>query len=111
MRRSNLGVLLSMTCLACAGPTATAAPPQEAPAVNDNRIPGEYLVTLQPGADQAVVSEVYGRFGISSVKALGGNIFVVVLTRDPGPKAMDEARAGDARIQAVQPNYSYRAFK
>jgi hypothetical protein len=72
------------------------------------RVPGEYLVTLVPGADVEAITHLYGRFGIKGTKDIGHNIFLVTLTEDPGPGKMEELRAQDARIQAVQPNFVYR---
>ena len=72
------------------------------------RVTGEYLVTLASPAEVKVISNLYGRFGIKSIKSIGPNLFLVSLTQDPGPTTMEELRKGDARIKAVQPNYVYR---
>lgn len=72
------------------------------------RVPGEYLVTLAPSAEAKVISGLYGRFGIKAVKNIAPNLYLVTLTEDPGPAAMEKLRAGDARIKAVVPNFVYR---
>lgn len=72
------------------------------------RVPGEYLVTLAPGADVEVITHLYGQFGIKGMKDIGHNIFHVTLTEDPGPAKMEYLRAQDNRIKAVQPNFVYR---
>ena len=72
------------------------------------RVPGDYLVTLAEGADVKVITDLYGRFGIKSMKDLGRNIFLVTLTEDPGPSKMEELRGQNAHVTAVQPNFVYR---
>jgi hypothetical protein len=72
------------------------------------RMAGEYVVTLVPGADVKVITDLYGRFGIKSIKDLGGTIFLVILTEDPGPAKMEELREQNAHVKAIQPNYRYR---
>ncbi len=72
------------------------------------RAPGEYLVTLAAGADIKAIADLYGRFGIKGTRGLGGNIFLVTLTEDPGPAKMEELRGQNGQIKAVQPNFVYR---
>jgi hypothetical protein len=72
------------------------------------RVPGEYLVTLAEGAEVTVIADLYGRFGIRGTKDLGRNIFLVTLAEDPGPATMEELRAQNASVKAVQPNFVYR---
>ncbi len=74
------------------------------------RVPAEYLVTLAAGADPAAIAAAYGRFGVKGTRDLGRGVFLVTLAEDPGPGAMEEARRGDPRIQAVQPNFVYQAI-
>jgi hypothetical protein len=71
-------------------------------------MPGEYVVTLVPGADVKVIDDLYGRFGIKSIKDLGGDVFLVILIEDPGPARMEELRGQNAHVKAIQPNYMYR---
>lgn len=73
------------------------------------RVPGEYLVTIAPSAESKAVSDVFGRFGIKAMKNIAPNRFLVTLSEDPGPEALEKLRTGDTRIEAIQPNYVYRA--
>ena len=73
------------------------------------RAPGEYLVTLAAPAEENAIADVYGRFGIRTIKRLANNVFLVTLTEDPGPAAMEKLRAGNARIRSVEPNVLYRS--
>lgn len=85
--------------------------PQTAPAgalSQQTRVPGEYLVTLAARAEVKAITDLYGRFGIKNIKALGNNVFLVSLTEDPGPETMEKLRGGNVHIQAVEPNYLYR---
>lgn len=102
---SLTAVTLAMGCSA-----HPAASPARSPggAAQPARVPGEYLVTLTPGADANAIHDVYGRFGIRRVQDLGRDVFLVTLTDDPGPLRMEELQRQDARIRAVQPNLVYR---
>ena len=72
------------------------------------RVPGEYLVTLAAGAEVRAIADLYGRFGIKSIKDLGNNVFLVNLTEDPGPATMEKLRGENTHIKAVEPNFVYR---
>jgi hypothetical protein len=89
-------------------PGTLAMDPQRSPSAQ-NRVAGEYLVTLAPGADVKVINDLYGRFEIKRIQDLGRSVFLLVITDDPGPAKMDEIRRQEARIKAVQPNFAYRS--
>jgi hypothetical protein len=96
-----------------AGPACGHTPGNPGPTTMDlssspTRVPGEYLVTLVPGADSKAIAGLYGRFGIKGIKDLGNNLFLVTLTEDPGPAKMEELRGQNALVKAVQPNFVYR---
>jgi hypothetical protein len=73
-------------------------------------VPREYLVTVEPGAGEGAVREVYGELGIARVDSIGNHVYRVVFTEDPGLERLEAKRQGDARIRAVQPNFVYRAM-
>ena len=105
--RLSIVVAAAALC-ACGNPTVSAqTPPPEAK--SQQRVPGQYLVTLMPGGDAKAINDVYGSFGIKSARSIGNNVYLVTLTQDPGPYAMERLRGGNAQIKAVQPNYVYRA--
>lgn len=92
---------------ACGGHTPgdlQAAPTARA---QQTRVPGEYVVTLAARENVKAIYDLYGPFGIKSIRDLGGNIFLVTLTEDPGPARMEQLRGESARIRAVQPNFVY----
>ena len=97
-----------------AGVACSQTPNDSAPAPKDRssgqtRVPGEYLVTLAPGADAKAIAELYGRFGIKDTRDMGNNFFLVIFTEDPGPARLEELRGQSAKIKAVQPNFIYRS--
>jgi hypothetical protein len=94
---------------ACAGsPPAPETIPKSLPTAHPT-VPGEYLVTLSPGAEIGAVEQVYGRFGLERIQDLGSGVILVALKEDPGLERMKDLQAQDARIRAVQPNFVYRA--
>jgi hypothetical protein len=89
-------------------PAAAGAAPRDTPSASA-RVPGEYLVTMAAGSGEAALREAFGRFGITGLESLGGGLFRVTLSGDPGPAGLEEAGRKDARIRAVQPNFVYKA--
>jgi hypothetical protein len=116
LRNLALLTLVAVSTAACArapaNPPAAAKDPApvQLPAAQQTRAAGEYLVTLADGVDAKVISNVYGRFGIKGVNAMGPGLFHLILSEDPGPAKMEEIRKQDARIKAIQPNFVYRAY-
>jgi hypothetical protein len=70
-------------------------------------VPGEYLVTVAARDRVGAIADLYGEFGIKDIRDLGSTVFLLILTEDPGPARMEQVRAGDAQILAVQPNLVY----
>ena len=96
-----------------AGGACSQTPAQQPPAASgwssgQARIPGEYLVTLAPGAEAKAIADTFGRFGIKATRQLGRDTFLVTLTEDPGPVAMDELGRKNNAVRSVQPNFAYR---
>jgi hypothetical protein len=111
----SIGLLLVMTG-AAAGLACSRTPNDSAPAAKElssrrTQVPGEYLLTLAPGADVKAIADLYGRFGIKDTRNIGHNLFVVALTEDPGPAKMEELREQNMQIKAVQPNLIHRGNK
>ncbi len=72
------------------------------------KVPREYLITLNPGADIKIIAGLYGRFGIKEVKGIGNNLFLMTLIEDPGAATIEELRKKNAQIKATQPNFIYQ---
>ncbi len=114
-REYGMGGLLALA-LVLGGPACHTTPVRPAPVAGDlssgqTRVPGQYLVTLVPGTDVKAITELYGRFGIKGIQNLSPNVFLMILTDDPGPSTVEDLRGRDARIKAVQPNFLYHANK
>ncbi len=67
-------------------------------------MPDEYLVTLAPNVDEAIIYEYFRRFGIKYVHDLGEETYLLIVAHDPGPHEMDMLIRDESRIKLVQPN-------
>lgn len=85
-----------------------AAPSSTTPTDSD-RVPGEYLITVQNGGDESLIRREFADRSVRSVRQIRDDLFLVNIERDPGPEAMRQMAAGCAQIRAVQPNFIYRA--
>ncbi len=118
MRRLLLLAAIAAAASACghAPPDASSGPGQPvlgqaAPSWQEQaRVTGEYLVTLDAGASATQIAQAYGGLGIQRIQDLGGGSYLLVVAQDPGPAQMEEIRARNPRIKAIQPNFVYRAF-
>lgn len=106
-RRLVLAATLSALA-ACTGDGAAA--PARGGRLASQRVRGEYIVTLATGADAKAIEAAFGALGVRRIQDLGANMYLVVLAEDPGLERMEELRAKDERIRAVQPNFTYRAL-
>ena len=102
-----MAVMMSMFS-ACAVTPLAQEPPVEKYTTEKTeqqpRVPDEYLVTLAPGTDEAVIFEYYKRFGIKYLHQLEGETYLLIVSNDPGPHEMDVLIENEARIKLVQPN-------
>jgi hypothetical protein len=68
------------------------------------RVPNEYLVTLAPHVEEAIIYEYYKRFGIKYVHELADETYLLILSNDPGPHEMKVLIQDESRIKIIQPN-------
>ena len=120
-RHVLFALLLGASALSCACRQPTPSPPvaaaSSAPATGglagppdgQARVPRQYLVTVAAAAGEAAVRELCGRFGITALKLLGNDVYLVTLAEDPGLATLEELGRHDARVRAVQPNLVYKA--
>lgn len=95
----------AMAVSACAHTPQVSGPAAEhGPAQPQARVPNEYLVTLAPDANENIISQYYGRFGIKYVRALEEDTFLLVVSDDPGPQEMAAQISKESRIRVIQPN-------
>jgi hypothetical protein len=73
------------------------------------RVHGEYIVSLAPGASASAIERALAAYDPSVVRDLGSARHLVRLARDPGPEKVSAAVRGQVEINAIQPNFVYRA--
>jgi len=76
----------------------------------ENRVPGQYIVTLKAGASSEILTELFNQYGIKSIQNLARGQYLISLERDPGPEEIAKQASSVAEIEAVQPNYLYRTM-
>lgn len=118
-----VAVVTGASALGCAcrqptpSPSVTAsAPATPAPAQGGLRggaagqaVARQYLVTVSAGAGEGAVREALGPLGLTAVKPIGNDSFLVTLGEDPGLAKLEALARQDARLKAVQPNFVYKA--
>ena len=82
-------------------PAPATMPPQD-------RVPGEYLVSVQKGGDDALLRNVFATYSVRDVQPVSDNLFLLKIDQDPGPDEIKRKAGESDRIRAVQPNYVYR---
>ena len=82
-------------------PAPATMPPQD-------RVPGEYLVSVQKGGDNALIRNVFATYSVRDVQPVSDNLFLLKIDQDPGPDEIKRKAGESDRIRAVQPNYVYR---
>lgn len=106
-----VGLMLS-ACAHAPADQAQANRPSVAMDVEEKaRVPGEYLVSLTSDSSEQAISERYGQFDIAEVTALGDEVYLLVLNRDPGPRTMVKLVQDDFRFRGVQANIIYWAHR
>lgn len=69
---------------------------------------GEYIVTLRQGADEASVRAVFSAFDVQGFSNIGGQQWLLKVSKDPGPAVMQSKAADSKAIASLQPNFIYR---
>ena len=88
---------------------ATQDSPARLPIEGDgDRVPGEYLVAVQNGGDEAMIRRVFTGSSVRNVRQLREDLFLIQVERDLGPQAMRQTAEGCDQIRNVQPNFVYR---
>lgn len=107
MRRKFSFSILAVAMLVggCVTTPALRAPPPVQPDPKD-KIPGEYIITLQPGADPGRIEAIYRDLGVSGVQDLGRGRYLIRLAKDPGTDAVLDTGYAAGAVEAAQPNYA-----
>jgi len=107
---SVLFLLLAGITSACTEPSNNQKSDQ--PVVNiqptaNNRVPGEYLVTLTASGNPESLRSVFNAYGVKAIREFSKGRYLVVLEHDPGPEEIAERVAASTDIVRVQPNFIY----
>lgn len=102
--------MLSIANLSCSGVSegTASSQTQAVDGKEQQRVIGEYIVTLRQGADQASVRDVFSAFGLQGLSHVGGQQWLLKVTKDPGTTVMQSKAAESSAIEAIQPNFIYR---
>jgi len=76
----------------------------------ENRVPGQYIVTLKESGRSETLTEVFKQYGIKSIQDLSRGRYLITLEQDPGPEEINKQAATASDIEQVQPNYLYRTM-
>jgi len=76
----------------------------------ENRLVGQYIVTLKESGSSETLTEVFQQYGIKSIQELSRGLYLIILEQDPGPEALAKQAATSSDIEDVQPNYIYRTM-
>jgi hypothetical protein len=101
--------LVTMSCSAVNDGGVAASPRVQSGAANaQQRVTGEYIVTLRQGADEAAVRELFSAFDVQELSTIGGQQRLLKVRKDPGSAVMQSKAAESPAIEAIQPNFIYR---
>ncbi len=111
---------LALALNACAGqpypaPNYRVAPPamnNPAPPPNSahpDRVPGEYLISLDTDAGAVtLIDHLYAKLVIISVRRIASGVYLLKVKNDPGPERMQAIARNQHHIRHVSPNQVYR---
>ena len=77
---------------------------------NENRLGGQYIVTLKKGANSETLTSVFQQYGIKSIQEFSKGRYLIILEHDPGLDTIIKQAAASSEIDTVQPNYTYQAI-
>jgi hypothetical protein len=105
-------LMMSAACSQVPGPSAE----RPAPSVErkdrmrmNQTVAGSYIVKVAGDAEPRI-KQFFAAYDVTAVHAMGNELYEMRLGRDPGIEVLRSAAAGsDGAIQAIQPNFIYRA--
>ncbi len=95
--------------MACTRPHTETIALNDKPVLNQSQYSGYIVTALNEG--EPAIRRTYAKFGIVTIKPIGNGQYELRVQSDPGLTELESlaTRSNDA-IQAIQPNYIYRAF-
>lgn len=76
--------------------------------LQQDRVPGEYIVTTMGDCAEACVRTLATEFSISEIEKISVDSYRIKLGKDPGLEILSQKLMASKRIKAVQPNFRYR---
>ena len=73
----------------------------------EERVIGEYIVTVKEGIDEQFLYELFSENSVSLVKNIHNNIYLIKIEDDPGPTEIERVYLKNNNIDKIQPNYEY----
>ncbi len=73
----------------------------------EDRVTGEYIITVEEGIDRDNIYGLFTDHTIVSLEKIKNNIFLIRLENDPGPEKIRNKYIGLDAIKDIQPNYKY----
>lgn len=115
-RRSFAAVALVLHALAISACSTSAVPASDVkhPAIprmeQPDRMHGEYIITVKPGAKDSEqrVRDAYSEFGVVALTSIGERRYLLRIERDPGPEAIRQKATPVTLIESTQPNFRYQ---
>ena len=74
----------------------------------DNTVKGEYLVTVNEGSNDAIISQAFSDYKVTSVRHIRKNTYLLKIENDPGIDVLKEIVDKSAFLIRIQPNYKYK---
>lgn len=102
---ATLSVLWTVLLLACSFP-ATEDVSQLSSA--SERVPGEYIVTVERNEAESLLRHLFKAYGIEHVKDLGAGNYLLKLKNDPGIAELRRIEGASEKVRSIQPNLVYR---
>ncbi len=107
----GLSLLAGVWLIACTDGTELARNPvtviNNTPATQQQRVQGEYIISLRKGGDEKHLRALYKKYGIQKVTPMGRGRYLIRIQRDPGLERLKKETIDSEFIKAVQPNFRY----
>ena len=103
-------VIFSFICMfaVCAAEAAEKSmPPHPSVVKRQSAVPREFIFTLFAGKTEQELRSFLSTWGVESVRALNGRLYLVRLGRDAAIDELRSAARGSLVVERIQPNYRY----
>ena len=96
-------------CYSCSEATILRENTEHSAMVEDNRIQGEYILTVDESEkpDDETIRMLFKDNLLQKIRRLGGGRILIKVKDDPGPDLMKQKVLESNLIKQIQPNYRY----